>query len=375
MTSPEGAFYLAEDADSEGVEGKFYVWSFDELQEILSPDEFNIVREIYHVSPDGNFHDEASGEKNGANILHLQKFHPDNPYTEILQKLFGIREKRIRPHRDDKILTDWNGLMIAALAMGARILGRAEYLEAATRSIHFILSAMRDNDHLLHRYRDGEAAVKGFLNDYAFFVWGLLEVYGAGFDQKILQEAVRINDLMIELFWDETDGGFFLTADDNEPLLIRPKEIYDGALPSGNSVALANILRLKLLTGRTELGQRTEKIITAFAGQLKEVPGGYTQFLSGLYGTLVPSTEIIIAGSPQSEDTRRLLVIINRTFLPNTAIHLKDPAANNKILAGLAPFTEDHTIMNQRATAYVCRNYTCNAPTNDPDQFVKLLQD
>jgi len=375
MTSPEGAFYSAEDADSEGVEGKFYVWSVNQLQNILAPDELNIVQELYNVSSDGNFHDEASGEKTGANILHLQKHVPDNLHTDILQKLFDVREKRIRPHRDDKILTDWNGLMIAALAMGARILGRSAYLEAANRSIHFILKSMRENGHLLHRYRDGEAAVKGFLNDYAFLVWGLLEVYEAGFDQNILQEAVRINDLMVELFWDESDGGFFLTADDGEPLLIRPKEIYDGALPSGNSIALANLLRLKLLTGNTELGRLAEKTVTTFAGRLKEVPGGYTQFLSGLHEAFIPSTEIVIVGSPQKEDTQRLLEIINRTFRPNTAIHLKDPAADNKILAELAPFTENHTVMHNRTTAYVCRNFTCNAPTNDPDQLVKLLQD
>ncbi|MBW2466637.1 MAG: thioredoxin domain-containing protein [Deltaproteobacteria bacterium] len=375
LTAPEGGFYSAEDADSEGEEGKFYVWTVDELKKILSPEEFDFVLKTYNVLQDGNFRDEAGGEKTGANILHLSKQVSDKKHKEILKKLFTERTKKIHPHKDDKILTDWNGLMIAALAMGARILGISEYQEAASKSAGFILSVMWDNEHLLHRYRDGESAIKGFLTDYAFLVWGLLELYEASFDPQILKEAVRINDLMLDLFWDGTHGGFFLTPDDGETLLIRPIEIYDGALPSGNSIGLANLLRLELLTGRPELGKQANKMIETFAGQLREVPGGYTQFLSGLYSVLSPSSEIVIVGSPQKNDTQKLLSIINRTFLPNTAVHLKDPAGNNKKLAELAPFTENHTAIDNMATVYVCRNHTCKSPTCNPEQFMKLLRD
>jgi uncharacterized protein YyaL (SSP411 family) len=234
---------------------------------------------------------------------------------------------------------------------------------------------MQGNGHILHRYRDSEAAVKGFLNDYAFFVLGLLEIYGAGFEQRFLQEAVRINRLMLDLFWDKSNGGFFLTANDGEPLLIRPKEIYDGALPSGNSIGLTNLLRLEQLTGSSESGIKAQETIGAFAGQLKEVPGGYTQFLSGLSAALSPSTEIVIVGNPHEEDTRKMLALINQTFLPNTATLLKDPGTDNKILTKLAPYTANYSVKNDRATAYVCRNHVCKSPTNDPDQLMNFLHD
>ena len=381
LTGPEGGFYSAEDADSEGVEGKFYVWSFQEVRDILPPEEFDLVVQTYNLESGGNFHDEATSRKTGANILHLKEpadTSPGNPPNApslegIRKKLFTVREKRPRPHRDDKILTDWNGLMIAALAMGARILGSDGYLKAAVKSADFILSAMQRNGRLLHRYREGEAAVGGFLDDYAYLVWGMLEIYGAGFDPRILREAVRTNERMLDLFWDEKTGGFFLTAADTESLLIRPKEIYDGALPSGNSIAVANLLRLDRLTGDRSLGLKAQKCMEAFSDALLEVPGGYTQFLSGVYLALTPSSEIVIAGKPRAEDTRLMLAVINSRFLPNTVVHLKNTAEKNHLLEELAPFTEHHTALKNRATAYVCQNHTCESPTGDPAILSKLL--
>ena len=388
MTAPEGAFYSAEDADSEGVEGKFYVWNFKELEEFLSPDEFNHIRTTFNVKAEGNFHDEATGKKDGANIFYLAKpiseLSTDSTKSSaeliiaheiIREKLFNIRKKRIHPYKDDKILTDWNGLMIGALAMGARVLDNTDYLKAAAGCAGFILTTMRESDKkLLHRYRDGESAVNGLLCDYAFLVWGLLELYETDFNPQILQEAVSLNELMLDLFWDEDEGGFFLTPEDGESLLIRPKEIYDGALPSGNSIALSNLLRLERMTANKELGSKAKLVIQAFSGTLKEVPSGYTQFMASLYFSLSATTEIIIVGDPQAEDTREMLSIIGSTFSPIAITLVKDSTADNKILSKLAPYTTNYTSLNGKATAYVCRNYSCESPTSDPEKLKKFLQ-
>ena len=388
MTASEGGFYSAEDADSEGVEGKFYVWNFKDLKKTLSPEQFDHIRTAFNVISEGNFHDEATGKKDGANIFYLTKpmsgIGTDSTkgsvdikiaHELIREKLFDIREKRIHPHKDDKILTDWNGLMIGALALGARVLGSREYLKAAADCAGFILTTMRDNDKkLLHRYRDGESAVNGLLNDYAFLVWGLLELYEADFDPHILQEAVSLNELMLDLFWDEDEGGFFLTPEDGEALLIRPKEIYDGALPSGNSIALSNLLRLERMTANKNLSSKSQLAIQAFSGALKEVPSGYTQFMASLYFSLSASTEIVIVGDPQAKDTREMLSIIGSTFSPTTITLVKDSTSDNNILSELAPYTASYTSKNGKATAYVCRNYSCESPTTDPDDLRKFLQ-
>jgi uncharacterized protein YyaL (SSP411 family) len=379
MTAPEGGFYSAEDADSEGEEGKFYIWTVKELQEILSTEQFNLIKNVYNVETEGNFHDEATGEKTGKNIFHLTKTVPEinddsTNHETVRKKLFACREKRIHPHKDDKILTDWNGLMIGVLAMGARILDNSDYLKAATKSTDFILSTMRDdNGRLLHRYREGESAVNGLLNDYAFLVWGLLELYQAGFDPQILKEAVTLNEIMMDIFWDEKEDGFFLTPDHGESLLIRPKEIYDGAIPSGNSIALANLLRLERLTADKELGSKAKLVIKAFSGVLKETPSGYTQFLSSLYFAFSPTNEVIIVGDIHAKDTKRMLSTLGKTFLPNTVTIVKDPSADQKVLDELAPYTANHTSPAGKTTAYVCRNYSCESPTCDPEKLMEFL--
>lgn len=388
MTAPEGGFYSAEDADSEGVEGKFYVWTEKELQETLNPEQFNLIKTTYNIRTEGNFHDEATGTKTGENIFYLTKPGAENDadpakisadlevlHEMIRKKLFTLREKRIHPYKDDKILTDWNGLMIGALARGAGILDRADYLKAATDAAEFILSTMRNTKkELRHRYRDGESAIKGLLCDYAFLVWGLLELYEAGFNPQILKEAVALNELMVELFWDEISGGFFLTPDDGEPLLIRPKEIYDGALPSGNAMALSNLLRLERLTARSELGARAKLLIQAFSDPLKEVPSAYTQFLASLYFYLMPTTEIVIVGDPRAKDTREMLAVLGETFSPDTVTLLKDSGSADKTLVELAPYTANYSSPDGKATAYVCQNYSCKSPTCDPKKLRDFLQ-
>jgi len=386
MTSPEGGFFSAEDADSEGVEGKFYVWSLKELQKVLSPDELEFINRLYNIEPEGNFHDEATGARSGANIFHLSEAlaAADTSsiqklggfiasHDKIRRKLFNHREKRIHPHKDDKILTDWNGLMIGALALGGRILDNGTYLEAAKKGADFILSSIRHNKKFMHRYRDGESAVDGMLCDYAYVVWGLLELYAAGFDTEILSEAILLNDRMLDLFWDNKDGGFFLTPADGETLLIRPKEIYDGALPSGNSIALYNLLRLQHLTANPALGVKARLLVQAFSGILQEVPSGYTQFLASLYFAFSPTTEVVIVGDANAPDTREMLSIIKKTFSPHIITLLKDPNVTTEKLSTLAPFTANHTSIDGKATAYVCRNYSCESPTTDAKQLLLLL--
>jgi uncharacterized protein YyaL (SSP411 family) len=386
MTAPEGGFYSAEDADSEGVEGKFYVWSLNELQKALSPEEAEFIQNLYNIKSGGNFHDEATGGLTGANIFHLvapasalltgstQKSGDiATTHENIRNSLFNLREKRIHPHKDDKILTDWNGLMIGALAQGARILDNDIYLEAAVRGTHFVLSGLRKNDKLMHRYRDGESAVDGMLCDYAYTVWGLLELYAANFETEILGEAILLNERMLHLFWDDKDGGLFLTPKDGESLLVRPKEIYDGALPSGNSIALNNLLRLEHLTANSDFGAKAKLLVRAFSDNLLEVPSGYTQFLSSLSFALSPTTEVVIVGSPKAPDTLKMLSVMKKCFSPQIVTLLKDPNSDSKRLAALAPFTAIHTAIDGKATAYVCRNYSCKSPTTDPLQLKNLL--
>jgi uncharacterized protein YyaL (SSP411 family) len=386
MTAPEGGFYSAEDADSEGVEGKFYVWSLIELQKTLSPEETSFIQNLYNIQPEGNFHDEATGALTGANIFHLVspssillRESTQKPgdfavtHENIRSSLFDFREKRIHPHKDDKILTDWNGLMIGALAQGARILDKDTYLEAAERGANFISSGLHKNGKLMHRFRDGESAVDGMLCDYAYTVWGLLELYAANFKTEILGKAIQLNERMLDLFWDDKDGGFFLTPENGESLLLRPKEIYDGALPSGNSIALNNLLRLEHLTANPDLGTKAKLLIQAFSDNLLEIPSGYTQFLSSLYFALSPTTEVVIVGTPKAPDTLEMLSGMRKCFSPQIVTLLKDPNADPERLAALAPFTANHAAIDGKATAYVCSNYSCKSPTTDPLQLKNLL--
>ena len=293
MTSPEGGFYSAEDADSEGVEGKFYIWKEEEIRHILEKEDADLIVRVFNVERAGNFKEDTIGKKTGANILHMKqplsqiaselKMPIKNLEDRIVsarEKLLKARGKRIHPHKDDKILTDWNGLMIAALAQGAKALAEPTYSEAAKRAAGFILQHMHTPEgRLLHRYRDGESGIMGHLNDYAFFVWGLIDLYEASSEAMYLKSALEINAQMLAHFWDEHSGGLFFTPGDGEPFILRKKEIYDGALPSGNSAAIQNLLRLATLTGDTSLHEKAAKILKAFSGHVVQFPSGYTQFL------------------------------------------------------------------------------------------------
>ncbi len=386
MTSGEGAFFSAEDADSEGEEGKFYVWTTEEFRTVLGDETAKRWETILRLSPEGNFADEATRQKTGANILHLtaplkkwaQKFNlPEDQlekdWINIRDQLFRVREKRVHPLKDDKILTDWNGLMIAALALGARILNRSDYERAARKAADFILSKMRDeNGRLYHRFRDGELAVEAHAGDYAFLIHGLLSLYQTTYDLAFAEEAKMLQEKMIECFWDRENGGFFSTPDGSVELPVRPKELYDGAIPSANSVALFNLVFLSRLTGDPQWENRSRALMRAFAGTLKSQPQAFTYFLCALDFALRPGQEIIIAGEPQATDTRRLLSALNLNFTPNKVAILKSDT-NAERLAKFAAYTDGLQVIEGQATAHVCRNGSCADSTSDTQTMVNKI--
>ena len=387
MTDPKGGFYSAEDADSEGVEGKFYVWTEDEIRQILKGEEADLIINVFNVKKSGNFRDEASGKNTGANILHLEKtltevaFKNKTSVDELKervetarQKLFTARNKRIHPHKDDKILTDWNGLMIAALAKGAQVCNEPEYADAAKRAADFILTDMRRPDgRILHRYRDGHAAILANVDDYAFLIWGLLELYETIFDVHYLQTALDLNNEMIKHFWDEQDGGFYFTADDAEELIVRQKEIYDGAIPSGNSVAVLNLFRLARITADSDLEDKANKIMLAFSKDVSSVPSGYTQMMVALDFGIGPSYEIVIVGNPKANDTKEMLNALRKHFIPNKVVLLRPSDQEAPDIIRLAKFTEYQSSLDGKATAYVCLDYACKMPVTDAEEMLKLL--
>ncbi|MBN1515619.1 thioredoxin domain-containing protein [Candidatus Sumerlaeota bacterium] len=387
MTSPEGGFYCAEDADSEGEEGRFYLWEPQEVVDVLSENDGALFNRIFNIVDGGNFLDEASRQKNGKNIPHLTK--PLEAWAEALNveentlreriedlriKLFDARKKRIHPLKDDKILTDWNGLMIAALARAGCALDEPEYIAAARKAADFLLTTLRREDgRLLKRYRQGQAGLPAHVEDYAFTVWGLLELYEATFDTQYLQAAIELNDALIQHFQDEEHGGFFLTADDGEKLMDRGKEVYDGAMPSGNSVAALNLIRLARITGKSEYEEHAEKLIAAFGAMANRAPSAVAQFMIAFDFLQGPSCEVVIAGNPQAADTQAMLRALRAEFIPNKIVILRPPTKDTPAIVKFAPYTEHKTPKDGKATAYVCQNYSCQNPTNDPEQMLKFL--
>ncbi len=387
MTDPKGGFYSAEDADSEGVEGKFYVWTEDEIRQILKGEEADLIISVYDIDKTGNFKDESTGKNTGSNILHLERtltevaFKNKMSFDDLKErvetarkKLFEVRNKRIHPHKDDKILTDWNGLMVAAFAKGAQVFDEQKYAEAAKRAVDFMFTNMRREDgRILHRYRDGHTAILANVDDYAFLIWGLLELYETIFDVHYLEAALELNNEMIKYFWDEQGGGFYFTADDAEELIVRQKEIYDGAIPSGNSVAVLNLFRLARITADSEYEDKAKKIMSAFSKEVKSAPSGYTQMMIGLGFGIGPSYEIVIVGKQQSEDTQEMLASLRKHFIPYKVVLIKPDDQETSDLAGLAKYTEYHSSIDGKATAYVCRDFACKMPVTDTNEMLKLL--
>jgi len=378
MISPEGGFYSAEDADSEGEEGKFYVWSKNELENILGKDELELAMEIFNIEESGNYLEEATGKKTKKNILHLKNY-LGNDFQEKMEKirtkLFAKRDNRIHPHKDDKILTDWNGLMITALAKGAIAFNEESYLNLAKQAVNFILSNLRDsNGKLLHRYKDGISEINGYLTDYSFLIWGLIELYEATFDIYYLENALKLHDIQIEDFWDDNVGGFYFTANNAEELLTRQKEIYDGAIPSGNSIAMLNLLRLSYITGNYELEEKADILNRVFSEKIRANPLAYTQFLIAIDFAIGPTYSLVIAGNREDEDTNLMINALRNEYIPNKVIMQRKTDQQNPDIDDLSNFVQFFTNLDKKATAYICINKICKPPTHEMSQAVELLQ-
>lgn len=386
LTSPEGAFYSAEDADSEGEEGRFYLWRPEETIAILGEADAALWNRLHDITPAGNFVDPHSGGR--GSIPHLERPLADwakeigtseKDLAARLEaaraKLLAARERRSRPFRDDKVLTDWNGLMIAALSVGAQVLDEPRYAEDARRAADFLLDHLRDDrGRLLKRWRHGEAGLEAALEDHAFLAWGLIELYEATFDPRYLAEARQLARAMIERFGDRPNGGFFLAAEDRADLLVRPKEVYDGAIPSGNSVAALVLLRLGLMTGDVAMEREGSRVPRAFAADLGRSPSAHCQMLLAVDFLLGPSYEVVIAGESEDTGTRTMLRELRRPFLPRKVVVLRPSGHEGDRIAALASDVENHASLGGRATAYVCRNFACRAPTTDPEEMLTELR-
>ncbi len=377
LTSERGGFYSAEDADSEGEEGKFYTWTKTEVLETLGPEDGEWFVKTFHFEEEGNYLDEATHEKTGTNIPHLRADLADGERERVealRAKLFERRETRIHPQKDDKILTDWNGLMISAYAKAAQVLGDEGYVATATKAADFVLATLRTGDgRLLKRYRQGEAGLTAHLEDYAFLVRGLLDLYETTFETGYFEAALALQKVIDERFWDEAEGGYFTVADDAEALIVRAKKLYGGAIPSGNAVAIGNLARLHRMTGDPAHATRAEALVKAFSGEIAAQPSAYADALCGLDFLLGPTREIVIAGEKDASDTRAMIAELRKGFRPNQVVLLRTPE-NAEALATLAPYTGTQNSLGGKATAYVCRDFACDIPTTEVAKMVASLE-
>ena len=345
------------------------------------------ISKVFNLTEEGNYYDEASKQNTGVNIFHLTEsseeiarglgYSKDDlelNLQRIRKILFEIREKRVHPLKDDKILTDWNGLTIAALAKAGRIFGEKEYINSAEEAANFILSTMTGEDYsLFHRFREGEKALVANLDDYSFMIMGLIELYESTFNLKYLQSAREYNNYLIKHFWDENNGGFYFTPDFGEEVLTRLKEIYDGAIPSGNSAAMLNFLKLAKYFSDSDLEDKAGQIANIFSDNVSNSPSNFTYFLTAMDFAFGPSLEVMIYGDRESSETQKVLDSLNREFYPNKIVMLITDE-NREELAEIAEFTRNYIKMEGKTTIYVCKNYVCNLPVTDADKMLSLIR-
>ena len=386
MTSPEGGFYCGEDADVDGQEGAYYLWTMDEIRKVLSPEETELVTKVFNLKEEGNFEEEIRGKKTGTNILYMTqpmgalvselkipKEELESRVKSAREKLLEARMMRKKPARDDKILTDWNGLMIFALAKGYQIFGEEKYLKAAEKAADFILKTLYiPGKRLLHRYRAGSAGIFGTADDYAFLIHGLIELYESGFELRYLKAALCLNKELLDHFWDPVNGGLFFTANDSESLILRKKEFADTAIPSGNSIEMLNLLRLSRITANPELEDTAYGLERAFSKLIRKIPAGYTQCLSALDFGMGPTYEVVISGNDGASDTEHMLAELRTYFIPNKVLVFR-PEGEDPEITNLATYTKMQVPIEGKATAYVCQNYECQLPTAEINEVLKML--
>lgn len=380
LISPEGAYYSAEDADSDGEEGKFYVWHIDEIRQLLIGN-VELAIDLFGIEESGNFFDEATREKPGTNILYLKQslesYTRNNnfDYDELIRKvdsmrriLLNERSKRIRPHLDDKILTDWNSLMIIGLCKAYKAFADEKFLLCAQRTYNFLKANMFSYDNSLkHRYKSGITGIEGMIDDYSFTIAAALDIFSVTAEAQYLNDAIILTEHLIKHF-SAPDGGFYFTSDLAEKLIIRKKEIYDGAIPSGNSIMLMNLVKLNKITADLSYNEIAEKMIKAFGASVSSVPSAYTSFVTGLDSLILPTGEIIIVGTTADSDFYKY---INSLFLPNYQIILK--TEENSTLLG------EHVALmrqvNEVVTAYICHDSTCSQPIHGEKNIINKLNE
>lgn len=375
LTDANGGFYAGEDADSEGREGTFYVWTRAEIEAILPQKQAELFCERYGITKKGNF-------ENGTNVLHVTRSAPQAKETSqeserelaiARQTLLEHRSARPRPHRDDKIITGWNGLMISALACGGAVLAEPLYVVAAEKAARFVLDSLGAEERLMRYFRAGRAVEKGFLDDHAYMILALMDLYQATFDARWLDEAARLADRTIELFGDSESGGFFLTAHDVERLIVREKPGHDGAVPSGNSIAATALLRLAKTTGNEWYAWQAQRVLEAFSSAVVKSPTAFTAMLTALGLSIGPSQEIVIAASEQSAEAETLIDEVRRHFLPHAVLVLRPFGSGAKAVEDAVPFVGRLGPVEGRAAAYVCRDHACQRPVMSRNELREIL--
>ena len=387
MTAPDGGFYATQDADSEGVEGKFFVWTPEEVRALLGDQDARAFCAYFDVTDRGNWHEEP-----GKSILQTQRT-PDavaretgmseTQLLEVIARgkrvLFETREQRIKPGRDEKVLTAWNGLMLRSFAEAAAALGRKDYRAAAVRNAEFVLEKLsvagagNGELRLLRSYKDGQAKFNAYLEDYACYAAGLLSLYEATFDLRWFAAARQLTDTIVAQFADEEGGGFFDTSADHEALLTRPKDLYDNATPSGTSMAVETLLRLSELTGEAAYRERAERVLAALAGPMGQHPTAFGHLLCALDFAVGPVKEVALVGDPAATETQALVHTVFARFLPNKVVALRTPGAPGEAAALAIPLLAERPEQAGKPTAYVCQQFTCQLPVTDPQALAEQL--
>lgn len=379
LQSPEGAFWSALDADSGGEEGSYYLWNLDQLQTQLDSRELELAVRIFGVEEQGNYRDEATGNANGHNVLIMTEYPEEGEWplwNSVRDKLSRYRSLRPRPGTDDKILTDWNALMIRSLALGARVLERKDLLHEARRAMEFLLGNMKDHDgRLFHRYYSGNAAIPAFADDYAFLVSALLELYRASLETRYLHQAIQFNEMLIHSFWDDAEGGILLAAHDGEQLPFSPRQWEDLAYPSANSVVIENLIWISDLIGDGEMLARAQTMLNHLAGRSAEHPAAYGHFLAALERFLDRRVQVVVSGDRNAADMLSLLRVFHKGYRPHDSLlYLPSLGPDRELIVSLAPFCREMNTTKERATAWVCCDGTCSLPLTEADELYETLE-
>ncbi len=379
MTSPEGGFYSTQDADSEGEEGKFFVWSLAEVKQVLGEEDGDLFAKVYDVSPSGNWEgknilNRNRSDEQDARMLKMDEQELRSRLASCREKLLQVRSQRIWPGRDEKILTSWNGLMISAFAKASQVFEKPEYMETAKRAADFLLERMRRPDgRVLRTYSQGsEPKLNAYLEDYSFVIDALVSLYEATFETKWIESALQMVDVMVDQFWDDADGGFFYTGRDHEQLIARTKDPHDSSIPSANSKAVTALLRLAKLTGRDDLMSKAEKTLHLFEKLLSTSPQAAGQMLIAMDFFLGPVQEFAVVGNPDDNETSRVIRAIRQSYLPNSVVAFKPTDAGEET-SEVVPLLAEK-VSDGKVATYLCQDFACQAPLHGAEAVEASLR-